>query len=206
MKIAPNKCFIVLKQQLSHAECANQCGDGASLACIESEVENTFVMTNMLRSGITAWIGFYHRIGEEESGKWASGCESRFRNWHSDPYSGCGFIREDCVVMQSDGTWASWQCAALHHCVCQFPAQSSADYPPEFVKFPPLHEGNIWGASISFALVPVISVAVGAIVNFIMKRRNDQCSDGGKVLKKLQSFWTVMQEQDLSGKSEAEFR
>ena len=78
------KCYSK-RERGTHAECAALCGPNASLAHVESELENDFV--SLVADGDTVWIGFYkvmlHRNKPGMWGRWTDSEEDgeSFTKW-----------------------------------------------------------------------------------------------------------------------------
>jgi hypothetical protein len=159
-----DKCFSVSEQTLSQVDCVKDCGDGSSLAGIQSEEENVFIAQNLLQGAPRGWIGLYRDNDAWDSSDWhwvsgISGSDSRYRHWKETGvghYSDYGYARKDCGAMESSGKWVALVCSLRLQCVCQFPANITADYPPVWIQDPPLHKANLWGTLCSIALAPLI--------------------------------------------------
>ena len=100
-KYFDGSCYKVVSESLAFTAARNSCvTQGADLVKISSSSENTFVGDEA--SGV-AWIGlkkapdnFYH---------WTDGLKSSFSNWVA------GVRTDDCVVMDTNGTWQSSPCS-----------------------------------------------------------------------------------------------
>ena len=70
------------------------------------------------------------------------------------------------------------KCTLPQQCICQFPAVVLADYPPSWIKKPPLDHANLWSMLVSIVLIP--------LVWFVTFRSVQQCGptdhDGRKKL------------------------
>ena len=81
------KCYSK-RERGTHAECAAICGPNASLAHIESELENEFV--SLVADGDTVWIGFYKvMLHPNKPGMWGRWTDSEedgesFTKWARD--------------------------------------------------------------------------------------------------------------------------
>lgn len=80
------KCYKLTAKKYSQAECAEQCGDGASLVSIESAVENEFIFRHVAKLEFEsfAWIGLFQAEDTESSAKGWYG-------WASTPLNNSGF-------------------------------------------------------------------------------------------------------------------
>ena len=104
-------CYRLTDESATHWECADLCGAEASLACISSEEESTYVSMELLPAGRWAWVGLYQTPGgAEPDGGWShcsNGEAVNFTNWtvFPDGYSEPDNWEEQAGgVLQPDGS------------------------------------------------------------------------------------------------------
>ena len=101
-------CYRLTDERATQWECDELCGAEASLACISSEEESTYISMELLRAGRAAWIGLYQTPGAAEpDGGWShcsNGEAVNFTNWFDGEPNEYGV--EDCAAMRGE-----WSCS-----------------------------------------------------------------------------------------------
>ena len=143
-------CYMLTKEATTHRGCVEACGAGASLACVTSEAENTFVAALATDSNTLCnldtfvWLGNYQTPGSAEpDGGWAacsSGATTTYTNWASGfPGDQPAEVEqhESCVLLSSTnssqqdepfGSWVDNWCWRKRRCLCEHGAEASATY------------------------------------------------------------------------------
>ena len=139
-------CYRLTDEIATHWGCAELCGADASLACISSEEEITYVGMELRSMGSWVWIGLYRTAGAAEpDGGWShcsNGEAVNFTNWtvfpdgYSEPdnweeQAGGVLREEDCSEMLegTQGLW-DWRCDGRASCLCERGAATSS---PEYL-------------------------------------------------------------------------
>ena len=110
-----DKCFYVLAEKLSQCKCEEQCQElSSSLACIETDAENTFVAEalKMVSQDKLGWIGLFRSDNKDDAKEgwngWTTGCGSTYRNWSAGEPNNAGHSKKDLVTYRED-------CAAMRN-------------------------------------------------------------------------------------------
>ena len=116
-----NKGFYFCSDPLKWVSARNFCEDqGASLASIESEEENSLLFTTISETEIERWwIGLKDR-GDEETFLWQDESAVGYENWNEgEPNNFNG--NEDCVeIMLNGGLWNDARCRDEKSFICSF--------------------------------------------------------------------------------------
>ena len=163
---ATGKCYKIVPGYVGHADCAESCGAGASLACIQDANDDEFVYNWMLSEGIPGtprkilWIGNYYT----SAGGWAqcsNGQSSTYTNWTShggdEPVDG-----KPCAMFSLDtiNGWISRDCLYWYHCLCESGRGTSTAYRA-------WHASHVDGWYAPWIAIGAWTFVVGAVVGLV---------------------------------------
>eukprot|EP00614_Pseudopedinella_elastica_P015164 CAMPEP_0172583784 /NCGR_PEP_ID=MMETSP1068-20121228/3330_1 /TAXON_ID=35684 /ORGANISM="Pseudopedinella elastica, Strain CCMP716" /LENGTH=555 /DNA_ID=CAMNT_0013377697 /DNA_START=114 /DNA_END=1781 /DNA_ORIENTATION=+ len=147
---SPGKCFKTVASG-THLECErDHCGPlGASLVCLASQEEASFVTENLGFDGTySSWTGLYNptcdqELNQQKEAGWLSsnGCASPYYKWQKSPWiePDNHQDREHCATISNNGIMFGASCdnvwgypnEMLHGtplCICEWPAQATDEY------------------------------------------------------------------------------
>eukprot|EP00746_Dinoflagellata_sp_MGD_P114396 gnl/MRDRNA2_/MRDRNA2_50889_c0_seq1.p1 gnl/MRDRNA2_/MRDRNA2_50889_c0~~gnl/MRDRNA2_/MRDRNA2_50889_c0_seq1.p1 ORF type:complete len:244 (+),score=17.87 gnl/MRDRNA2_/MRDRNA2_50889_c0_seq1:77-808(+) len=133
-----NKCYLHITGSFTHKDCNTECGEMATLVCINSEEENTLIM-NSFNIGDPTWIGLYQSSDAGDDAKdgwndWSNGCGSKYRNWYgNNPDDACGAKSEQCAMVgaRTSPQWSDSNCGSEYGCICEYPSKIDSLYNTE---------------------------------------------------------------------------
>lgn len=99
--------------------------DGAQLAVIETEEENTY-LRGVLNNGGNAWIGF-DDLTVEGTFKWVTGVTGSYSGYSGGEPNDGMTNGEDCAMLKNDGKWDDNDCGGNKRVLCECDA---AHVPP----------------------------------------------------------------------------
>ena len=117
-----NECVLQLSWDASRSSCS--CDNAAELASIDTVDVNTLV-SDLSGTVEKTWIGGSD-AAIEDTWTWTDGTAWSYTNWKSGQPNNGGTDGQNCLSMNTDGTWDDVDCTTLRQYVCTKPDSDQA--------------------------------------------------------------------------------
>jgi hypothetical protein len=171
---------------------------GYHLATINDYGENTWIVTEGSRRGLSAlWIG-YNDQSQEGVWKWVDGTPKGYTRWAvGEPNNGPG-ANEDCVELKSDAYWNDVNCGLSRSFVCE------AEASPPTQTFPSYSDSNTESATFNTVNHDVY-LSAGQVITVGTCGLQGSSSTGDTFLRLFQGAGMVALNDDACGGSGSNF-